>query len=91
MGDTPELAAAMLQTALASGNFKIDDSQLGQGWCTQELRVTGSERPRRRRPVKGSNVNVVLTGPTDQWLPPKTVLANQRISLVGTGFSSGCR
>ena len=47
----------------------------------QELRVVGSDK-------KAATTNVDLIGPQIA-ITPKTVLANQRISLVGTGFSPG--
>ena len=67
-----------------SGNFKITIPNWVKAG-TQELRVTGQDGP-DGEPVKAT-FNVVLTGP-QILVTPGTVLANQRISLVGTGFSS---
>ena len=61
-----------------SGNFKVTIPNWVNGG-TQELRVTGEDD------VKAST-NVSLAGP-QILVTPGTVLANQRISLVGTGFS----
>ena len=68
-----------------SGNFKI----IIPNWAksgSQELRVTG-QNDAAGDPVKGAK-NVVISGPQIQ-VTPGSVVANQRISLVGVGFSSG--
>ena len=68
-----------------SGNFKI----IIPNWAksgSQELRVTG-QGDAAGDPVKGAK-NVVISGPQIQ-VTPGSVVANQRISLVGVGFSSG--
>ena len=66
-----------------SGNFKVTIPNWVNGG-TQELRVTG-ENDAAGDPVRAST-NVSLAGP-QILVTPGTVLANQRISLVGTGFS----
>ena len=68
-----------------SGNFKI----IIPNWAksgNQELRVTG-QNDAADDPVRGAK-NVVISGPQIQ-VTPGSVVANQRISLVGVGFSSG--
>ena len=68
-----------------SGNFKI----IIPNWAksgSQELRVTG-QNDAADDPVRGAK-NVVISGPQIQ-VTPGSVVANQRISLVGVGFSSG--
>ena len=66
-----------------SGNFKVTIPNWVNGGV-QELRVTG-EDDAAGDPVRAST-NVTLVGP-QILVTPQTVLANQRISLVGTGFS----
>ena len=68
-----------------STNFQIEIPNWVKGGI-QELRVTGQkENPTDDGYVKAST-NVTLVGPQIN-VTPGTVLANQRISLVGTGFS----
>ena len=68
-----------------SANFQIEIPNWVKGGI-QELRVTGQkEDPTDDDYVKAST-NVTLVGPQIN-VTPGTVLANQRISLVGTGFS----
>ena len=70
-----------------STNFQVEIPNWVKGGI-QELRVTGQkENVSDDDPVRAS-VNVTLIGPQIN-VTPLTVLANQRISLVGTGFSPG--
>ena len=64
-----------------AGNFQIEIPNWVKAGA-QELRVTSSDPD-----VKGST-NVTFVGPQIN-VTPQTVLANQRISLIGTGFSPG--
>ena len=68
-----------------SGNFKITIPNWAKSG-SQELRVTGQNDAAGDR-VRGAE-NVVISGPQIQ-VTPGSVVANQRISLVGVGFSSG--
>ena len=69
-----------------SGNFKITIPNWAKSG-SQELRVTGQNDDVANEPVRGAK-NVVISGPQIQ-VTPGMVVANQRISLVGVGFSSG--
>ena len=66
--------------ASGSGNFSIDIPDWVRAGV-QELKVVSAAKD-------SASTNVTLLGPRIQ-VNPGTVLANQRISLIGTGFSPG--
>ena len=63
-----------------SGNFKITIPNWARAGV-QELKVWDTSD-------ESASTNVTLSGPQIQ-VTPQTVLSNQRVSLVGVGFSSG--
>ena len=65
-----------------SGNFSIEIPNWARGGL-QELKVWDNASPRTSASTK-----VTLVGPQIR-LTNKTVIANQRVSLIGTGFSPG--
>ena len=71
--------------AQGSANFQIEIPNWVKGGI-QELRVTGQKENATDDDYVKASTNVTLVGPQIN-VTPGTVVANQRISLVGTGFS----
>ena len=83
--DGSDITCPGVVDTLGSTNFQIEIPNWVKGGI-QELRVTGQkENPSDDDYVKAS-FNVTLVGPQIN-VTPGTVVANQRVSLVGTGFS----
>ena len=72
--------------ATGAGNFSITIPNNAKAGI-QELRVTGMV-PADGSDAVNASTNITLAGPRIQ-VTPQSVVANRRISLVGTGFSPG--
>ena len=78
VGDTNACRGSVDSTG--SGNFKITIPNWARAGV-QELKVWDTNG-------ESASTNVTLSGPQIQ-VTPQTILSNQRVSLVGVGFSSG--